>query len=472
MKLTSNSTGTFGILVATLASVITLASCTSSSATETTIDTTSTALNTVTIGQKGYETSGQKDGQIFQRAIDVVNQKGGGQVIVPAGQYQIFNVDLKSGVHVMFEPGVTLVPGNGRGANLFNCGNSGSAVSDVALVGPAERFTVDFTGDNVTPEVTKLRVIGVGDCDGFRFENFNVIDNYTVFSSLIFGWDGHSGERAKHGRNGNVENITATNAHYGYGAIQAHSGENIIFRNIKSVGGVAVRLETGLIPMNKAQVGGLNDILVEGAYSQSGQAALMFQPHTMQHGSIVAQNIVSDGSEYAVSIAAPFVSRTRYTSEDNLKPGKYDSLIIDNVKSTYTDGPIITRYTHLKYYPEALHPMITRVAGAISQPELRGPSIAAVSMQDTLSQNISITNVEAIGFKHHPDVISKDDIFAGNWKKLGGPRLSPKKNKKTMKKKGKWNKDKWNKNKRHPTSDEFKTKRACTEANLPCPPHR
>ena len=443
MKFTFTPTAT----LLTIATALSLAACTSSSASDTNQTQTPSkenSINNVRIGQAGFETSPSDDSDTFQRAIDRVSQKGGGQVIVPAGNYRIFNIDLKSGVHVRFEPGVTLVPGKGRGANLFNCGNSGDRVSNVALMGPEERFTVDFTDASVTPEVTKLRVIGVGDCDGFQFKNFNIIDNYTVFSSLIFGWDGHIDGRAKHGRNGNVENITAKNAHYGYGAIQAHSGENIIFRNIKSVGGVAVRLETGLIPMNKAQVGGLDDILVDGAYSVNGQAALMFQPHTMRHGSIVARNIESNGSEFAVSISKPFVSKKRYTAADNLKPGKYESLKIDNVKSTYSDGPIITRFTHLKYYPEALHPMITRAEGAISQPELRGPSIAAVSLQDNLSENIEITNVDAIGFNHHPDIITKMNTFNGNLRRLGGPRLAPKKSKDVRKNKGAWKKKKQN----------------------------
>lgn len=413
----------------TLATALSLAACTSSTASDTNQTQASSkevTTNNVRIGQAGFETSSYDDSDTFQRAINQISQNGGGQVIVPTGTYRIHNIDLKNDTHVLFETGVTLVPGKGRGRNLFNCGYDGAPVSNVALIGPGERFTVDFTDSSVAPEVTKLRVIGVGDCDGFRFENFNVIDNYTVFSSIIFGWRGHSRGRAMHGRNGNVENITAKNAHYGYGAIQAHSGENIKFRNIKSVGGVAVRLETGLIPMNKAQVGGLNDILVDGAYSKNGQAALMFQPHTMRHGSIVARNIESDGSEFAVSIAKPFVSKRRYTAADNLSPGEYKSLKIDNIKATYRDGPIITRFTHLKYYPEILHPMITRVSDQISQPELRGPSIAAVSLQDNLTKTIKITNVEAIGFEHHPDIITNNDVFQGRLKNIGGPKFKNK----------------------------------------------
>ena len=109
-------------------------------------------------------------------------------------------------------------------------------------------------------------------------------------------------------------------AHYGYGAIQAHSGENIVFRNIKSIGGVAVRLETGAGKMNLARIGGLFDIAVENAVNINGQAALMFQPHTMNHGHVVARNISSDGSEFAVSVAPPFVSKKKFGGKGEFVP--------------------------------------------------------------------------------------------------------------------------------------------------------
>ena len=164
MKYTFTPTAT----LLALASALSLAACTSSSASDTDqIQTPSKAnsTNNVRIGQAGFETFSHDDSDTFQRAISQISQNGGGQVIVPAGTYRIHNIDLKNDTHVLFEAGVTLVPGKGRGRNLFNCGNDGAPVSNVALIGPEERFTVDFTDSSVAPEVTKLRVIGVGDCD-------------------------------------------------------------------------------------------------------------------------------------------------------------------------------------------------------------------------------------------------------------------------------------------------------------------
>lgn len=388
----------------------------------------------IIIGRKGYKLKGVNHSDIFQRAIDTVSRKGGGNITVPAGRYRLKNVDLKSGVKLIFDQDAVIEPAvTGRSANIFNCGFTGATVRDVAIISSSDRFAFDFTGDDVIAEETKLRAIGIGDCERFHFGNFDVKDKFTVFSSLIFGWDGVDGNRSLHGREGLIENITVENAHYGYGAIQAHSGEAIFFNNIKSFGGVAVRLETGLIPMNRAQIGGLDKIVVDGAYSVNGQAALMFQPHTMQHGDISARNIVADGSEFAVSIAKPFVSKKRYKPEDGFKPGSYKSLNISGVKSTYRDGPIITRFTHLKYYPEKLHSEITEVKTRSSQPHFRGPSIAAVSRQDNLTRTINIQNVQAIGYKHHPDIITEDHIHSGKVKVGGETKADKKKSRKDKK---------------------------------------
>lgn len=388
----------------------------------------------IIIGQKEFKVRGANHTQVFQRAIDTVSREGGGNITVPKGRYRLKNIDLKSGVKLIFDDKAVIKPVvRGRGANIFNCGLSGEMVKDVAITSASGRFTFDFTGNDVIAEETKLRAIGIGDCSSFHFGNFDVKDKFTVFSSLIFGWAGVDKERSLHGREGLIENITVRDAHYGYGAIQAHAGEAIFFNNIKSFGGVAVRLETGLIPMNRAQIGGLDQILVDGAYSINGQAALMFQPHTMQHGDITARNIVADGSEFAVSIAKPFVSKRRYKPEEGFQPGSYRSLKISGVKATYRDGPIITRFTHLKYYPEELHGEITEVTKTSSQPHFRGPSIAAVSRQDNITQTIDIQNVQAIGYKHHPDIITEEHVYVGRVKVGGATKTDKKKTRKGKK---------------------------------------
>ncbi len=168
--------------------------------------------------------------------------------------------------------------------------------------------------------------------------------------------------------------------------------------------------------MNYAGVGGLFNILVDGATSKDGQGALMIQPHTMKHGDIVSRNIRSDGSEFAVYIAEPFVSKRRI-KDKVLTAGSFKSITIDGVKAVYRDGPIVTRFAHLMYYPEALHTKI-KTADNGPEPGYVGPSIAAVAVMTEDLSNVRIDNVEAIGFEHQPDVFRPSDLFQGHWKQI------------------------------------------------------
>lgn len=323
------------------------------------------------------------------------------------------NVVLKSDVHLIFQSGTVLRTPAGSTGNMFELqGKSG--IKNVSVIGPQDRVVVDFTDRE--PE-TRLRVFGVADCQNFHIANFNVKDNRTRFSSIILGWDGVRNGNPMHGVDGLIENFAAADAHYGYGAIQAHSGRNIVFRDIASTGGVAVRLETGLDPMNVSGNGGLFDILVENIMSKNGQGALMMQPHTMDHGDIVGHHINADGSEFALYVSNPFVSKRR--DDKSLTAGSFKSITVDGVKAIYRDGPIVTRFVHLAYYPVELHGQITREDNG-PEPGFRGPSIAAVAVMQDDASNVNLTNVEAIGFKYRLDVMTPKDLFKGNVKEIGG----------------------------------------------------
>ncbi|TWT79457.1 Iota-carrageenase precursor [Planctomycetes bacterium CA13] len=370
---------------------------------------------TVAIGSAHYPVKSQDNSKTFQKAIDDVHAGGGGHVVVPAGEYRLMDIQMKSNVHVIFKSGVVLRPRNEEDGNLFNFGMK-EAVQNTSLIGSDDRTVFDFTG-----MTSNLRAVCVNDCNNFRVANFTVNDNRTVYSSFTFGWGGVRDGVAEIARNGLIENLTANDAHYGYGAIQAHSGENMIFRNIKSVGGVGVRLETGYKKMNLSGVGGLFNILVENVSSKNGQAALMFQPHTMKHGDVVARNIRSDGSEFCVYIANPFVSKKKYGPETEKVAGSFKSITVEGVQAVYRDGPIVTRYPHLEYYPKELHASIVRIEEG-SEPGYRGPSIAAVANMQPEEETISITNVEATGFQYRRDIMTPDDLFRGSIKHLVNPQ--------------------------------------------------
>lgn len=372
---------------------------------------------TVEIGSARYPVGHTDDSPVFQQAIDDVHTAGGGHVVVPAGEYRVMNLQLKSEVHIRFNKDVILRPCLSSGkhkkeVNLFDLGGDGP-IKNASLTGPEARTVFDFT--KMTAD---LRAVTVGQCDNFRVANLTINDHQTKFSSIELGWLGVQNGVAISPKHGLIENITANDADYGYGAIQAQAGESITFRNIKSVGGVAVRLETGLAPMNRAQIGGLFNILVENAVSINGQAALMISPHTMREGDVVARDISADGSEFAVLIEKGFVSKKPDKGESGLAPGSFNSITIDGVKAVYWDDPIVTRFVHLRYYPKELHHLITLGSGK-QQPDL-GPSIAAVANMAEPPTKVSITHVTAIGFKYRPEIMTSADLYQGSLADLHG----------------------------------------------------
>ena len=63
----------------------------------------------------------------------------------------------------------------------------------------------------------------------------------------------------------------------GGGAIEAHATNRIRFRTIRSVGGVTLRLETGIATFNGIQDRSARDIV-----NVNGRVAVLFQPHAVR----------------------------------------------------------------------------------------------------------------------------------------------------------------------------------------------
>jgi len=100
----------------------------------------------------------------------------------------------------------------------------------------------------------------------------------------------------------------------------------------------------------------------------------------------------------------PFVSKKKFGEGATLPPGTYKSIRIDGVKAIYRDGPNVMRYGHLKYVPKELYHLVTK-----NGKTYHGPSIAAVGLMNPLITNVTINDVDAIGFKYQKDIITPDD---------------------------------------------------------------
>ncbi|WP_298493980.1 T9SS type A sorting domain-containing protein [uncultured Algibacter sp.] len=337
------------------------------------------------------------DSPTLINAINAVNSLGGGKVIVNAGTYRILEVPLKSNVHIEVDSNVTFLPYNYTANNksLFDA-DSNSGISNFSIVGVGGNFNVDFT--SLQPDA-RIRVINFNFCSNFRVANFNIDDNNTVFAGLIFG-SNHTTISTPNGNRidsirgvpngGIIENISITNAHYGYGLIQTQSGKNLLFRDLSGVGGATLRLETGYSLIQYVELIDFEDLKLDNIWGRNiectnGQSALQLSPHTLDQGYFNVSGVVGNSCEATVVWSSGFT--TDEEEANGLTPGSYDSTSkIRDVTSTFGQNAQLHKSKRLRYIPCALR--VERSGGIgiattlnVDGESRLGPAIGAVIRQ-------------------------------------------------------------------------------------------
>ena len=375
------------------------------------------------------------DSQIFSNAINAVNTAGGGKVIVNAGTYRILEVDLKSNVHIEVNTGVTFLPFNASTtANnaLFNA-DSNSGINNFSLIGIDGNFTMDFTALVTT---IRIRAISFKYCSNFKVANFNIIDNNTEFSSLAFGSNyATTGTGANRRINlvrgipngGIIDNISVINAHYGYGLVQVQGGKNLLFRDLSSVGGATLRLETGFNLLQYTELYDFSDIKLDNIWARNleganGQSALQLSPHTLNQGYFNAENIQCISCEATIVWAAGFATNSQ--SNDGLTSGSFDSTSkIRNVTATFGQNAQM-RSSRLRYIPCQLRVERSGGVGVATTLNVDGESRTAPSPGAVLSEedksgyytlDFPDTEVTAIGYNIPTHYLPPNAIFKSSF---------------------------------------------------------
>ncbi|MEL0636164.1 hypothetical protein V6259_05195 [Marinomonas sp. TI.3.20] len=349
------------------------------------------------------------DSQKLQQAIDAVSASGGGAISIPAGHYTFGNVQLKSNVHLMIDHAATIVPAlpvNHKSAKIFILDGH---VSNVSIQGVGGRFHVELPA--YKPGVMVFQINAV---KNFYIANVSITDSQTKFASLSMG----PGRQKTSGpnwptvpknlrlspnapRDGVVENIDQTHASAGYGIVQVQAGEHLLFRNLSTEGGVALRVETGEKAMNDAQVGGVDQIYGRDLTCRNGFATLMLQPHSMHDGTVDVDGVTSKGCEFAVAFRPGFVSHKSHNP--NLTLGSFTSVSVNHVDASFGAQAqlpnrrrgkmdLIPSYM-MKYVPQAI-----RDQPGYGGEFYIGPALAAVLNDGTSYESaIHIKNVTAHG---------------------------------------------------------------------------
>lgn len=378
----------------------------------------------------------------LQTLIDQVSaHTGGGTVFVNPGNYRFKNVYLKSNVFLLFDKGAIIKPffssGNkSQSMTIFNVGNSIddgtlNIVSNTKVgctnCGTNEKVTIDADG-----ALGNYKAFGIAQVQDFSISNFIILDNATKIAGITFSpsfkgfytadKQDNSGNPVLDSNgvqvtqqiptgvswsplNGELSNLEISNAHPGYGLVQAQSCRNISFKNLKAQGGSTLRLETGatiaLLPANiDANLGVVNDIYAEGITSVNGRNAILFQPHTRINGRVVAKNIRSFGSAFAVYAPVGFldgdVGKNLLDANPNYVKGIYTDITIDDVVASYgsTTAQLESDY---QFYPQSYRNQspLNNLPIFNGDSTLKiGPSIAVIGHRsvDNVAQQIQFMN--------------------------------------------------------------------------------
>lgn len=230
----------------------------------------------------------------------------GGVVIIPKGKYYFNKIRMRSNVHLQIEKETVIYPTKGlapaRNHRIFDfASKTETKIENASITGKGGKFIVDLRGNTSK----NLIVADVGNVDNFKIANFSIKDEKTVFASILISFTDNAGNAWPH--NGIIENINQTNAHTGYGLIQAYAADNILFNNLKCTGGVTLRLETDNLTMKAANKGGVRDIFATKIANTSGLTPVMFSPHFMENGKVTIDGVTSIGCAYAVRVEHGFI---------------------------------------------------------------------------------------------------------------------------------------------------------------------
>jgi len=345
----------------------------------------------------------ENDSARLQAAIDEVSRGGGGIVRIPAGEYFLTNVSMKSNVHLEIDPHAVLKPylkNATKSVSLFNLGIDTGTIENVSIRGVGGRYTVRL------PKFEPgIRVFSFKSVRNFLVSDVNIEDSLTKFACFQFGMEASSKTGVWRPTAGTIANANVTGAAYGYGLVQIQAAESVRFENLSGTGGTTLRMETGEKRMNDAQIGGMDNIVGRNISCTDGNAAVMISPHSMKNGVVTVDGVKSVGCGFGVRIANGFIS-TKYATP-NLQPGSFAAgSSVRNLDATFGLKAQL-KSKHFKYVPAPLKQLIQDQKESEDGESVRGPAIAAVLNEATY--HVTVENVTPHGFKDTPAIMTESN---------------------------------------------------------------
>ena len=344
------------------------------------------------------------DSKKLQKAIDEVNEAGGGSIFVPEGIYKLASIMMKSNVHLKFDYRATVIPITVNPKKSTKIFILDGGISNVSIRGIGGKFPIELFNYE-----KGIVVFGCRNVNNFMISDFIVHDSKTKFSCINFNIHEVSNGEYDRLKNGLIKNGDVKNAHYGYGLVQIQAAENLLFKDVSGTGGVTLRIETGAKMMNNLEQGGVDKIFGRNISCIDGNAALMVSPHSMHNGIVKVDGVTSINCGFAVRIGNGYVAK-KY-SNPNLTAGTFKKVSIKNVHAAFGITAQL-KPKHYKYIPKYREHLKTKISDD-NNTTFIGPSIAAVlNGSDNYSEVVSIENVSHTGFLCQKPILTSVDTHS------------------------------------------------------------
>ncbi len=269
----------------------------------------------------------------LQQAITKVSNKGGGELVIPAGTYRFSDVYMKSGVHILVDSKAILKPyrvAKSKNTIMLNFttpnDNSAEYIENCSIRGVDGKFTVDYSDVVAVNEAggkMGVRFAIARMVKNFMIADVHILDNHTTHCGLVFvpsSCEGADKFEVSRPTNGEVRNCSIENADSGYGLCQLHGAQGLYFEDIFAQGGITLRLESGA----GGKYAGVYDVEAKNVGSKNARATVMMSPHCTENGRVLIDGVSSESSSAAVILHNGFID-SKNKHNENAKHGTYSN---------------------------------------------------------------------------------------------------------------------------------------------------
>lgn len=351
------------------------------------------------------------DSEKLQRAIDDAYAMGGGKIVIPEGDYSFADINIKSNIHLSISSSAVIRPTE-LSENIDK--NYTIFIAQSESVDPIENFSITSYGGGsfvfdlreLSDGYENIRCIHLYNVYNFEIENVCIEDRETVYAAIAFS--GENFDNVIYGpRKGVIQNVENYNSIYGYGLIQIQYGQDLLFKNIYSLGGVTLRFESHTTSYYETScIDYITRVVARDVVCECGHAAVMLSPHFIKNGWVDIRGIEGVDCESTLLIESGFV--TTEQEEMGLSAGYF------SCESKFRDISAQFSATEAQVHPKHFVYMVDELTYLLPSTDpwdaKAGPSIAVILHTADYSVNYSSDDITAAtDFLESQHVVLGDD---------------------------------------------------------------